>query len=121
MVIQYGIPREVPTTLQRGGRGGRSSLTEALFLIMFESWLLPITLDEVNIDFVTDPDHPNVSQLTIRSTKQERTGGAIITILQSDICLRILFAKYLADVSLDGTSTWAYFLLSKVDFCSFLY
>lgn len=105
MVVQYGLARDVPTTLQRGGRGGRNSFKEALFLIMYESWAITIDLDNSAIDFTSDPDHPNVTKLSIHSTKQQRTGGAILTIIQSvEICLRILFAKYLADMSLDGTS-----------------
>ena len=35
-VVQYGITRDVPTTLQRGGRGGRTPSAEAIFLIMYE-------------------------------------------------------------------------------------
>lgn len=105
MVVQYGLARDVPTTLQRGGRGGRNSFKEALFLIMYESWAITIDLDNSAIDFTSDPNHPNVTKLSIHSMKQQRTGGAILTIIQSvEICLRILFAKYLADMSLDGTS-----------------
>lgn len=105
VVIQYGLARDVPTTLQRGGRGGRNSFKEALFLIMYESWAMTIDLDTAAIDFTSDPDHPNVTKLSIHSTKQQRTGGAILTIIQSvEVCLRSMFAEYLADISLDGTS-----------------
>ena len=114
MVVQYGIPREVPTTLQRGGRGGRggrNSQINALFLIMFEMWAIA-THPDPSIDFTSDPDHPNVVTLGPHSTKQARTGGAILDVVQcTETCMRLMFANYLADNSPDGTKVfiWALF------------
>jgi len=101
-VVQYGIGRDVPTTLQRGGRGGRNKSGQAIFLIMYEPWVM--TIDLSTIDFpITDPDHPNVEKLTKFSTKQARTGIAMTRITQSrKECLRAMFADYLGDDSPDG-------------------
>ena len=103
IVIQYGITREVPTTLQRGGRGGRSPTGEAIFLIMYEPWVKSIDLTAVEVDTSSDPDHPNIPKLTIHSSKQGRTGVAMIKIIQSEQeCLRALYAAYLKDETEDG-------------------
>lgn len=104
-VIQYGIPRDVPTTLQRGGRGGRTKSAQALFLIMYEPWLSKIDLSTISFS-ISDPDHPNVEQLCKNSTKQARTGIAIIKILQSTHCLRKMFVDYLGDEASDGRLTF---------------
>jgi superfamily II DNA helicase RecQ len=102
VVIQYGISRDVPTTLQRGGRGGRGP-KDALFLIMYEPWVNEIDLSEINVPADADPDHPNVGELSRYSTKQARLGLAMIKIIQLDeVCLRLLFAVYLKDQSLEG-------------------
>ncbi|CAA7268576.1 unnamed protein product [Cyclocybe aegerita] len=100
VVIQYGISRDMPTTLQRGGRGGRG-LKDALFLIMYEPWVDLIDLSEINFDVDSDPDHPNVIKLSPQSKKRERLGVAMIKIIQLDeACLRALFAAYLRDETL---------------------
>lgn len=69
---------------------------------MYEPWVM--TIDLSAIDFhITDPDHPNIAKLTKFSTKQERTGIAMIRITQSHTkCLREMFADYLIDDSPDG-------------------
>ncbi|KAH8993095.1 P-loop containing nucleoside triphosphate hydrolase protein [Lactarius deliciosus] len=59
IVIQYGITRDVPTALQQGGRGGRSSTGEAIFLIMYEPWMKTIDLEATIVEIASDPDHPN--------------------------------------------------------------
>ncbi|KAF8811263.1 P-loop containing nucleoside triphosphate hydrolase protein [Phlegmacium glaucopus] len=93
IVIQYGISRDVPTTSQRGGRGGRGS-KDALFLIMYEPWVDQIDLSEINFSADLDPDHPNAW-----------LGLAMIKIIQLDeVCLRLLFAVYLKDQSFEGLS-----------------
>ena len=105
IVIQYGITRDVPTTLQRGGRGGRNTVSDALFLIMYEPWVKVIALGDVSVQASLDPDHPNVTTLTIRSTKRERTGIAMITLIQKkEACIRKMIIDYLADRSLRGES-----------------
>ncbi|PPR02849.1 hypothetical protein CVT24_002327 [Panaeolus cyanescens] len=108
IVVQYGISRDVPTTLQRGGRGGRG-IKNAIFLIMYEPWV-----DEVDITTLVndqlDPDHPFPKKLTPKSNKRERLGSAMIKIIQSDTtCLRRLFAGYLEDETpeaLTFTTRW---------------
>jgi hypothetical protein len=87
--------------LQRGGRGGRNKTGQAIFLIMYEPWVKDINLSA--LDFTpSDPDHPNVAKLSKTSKKQERTGIAMIKILQCDDCLRDMFAQYLADDTPEG-------------------
>jgi ERCC4-related helicase len=103
IVIQYGVTRDVPMALQRGGRGGRSSIGEAIFLIMYEPWVKTINLEAVTVETVSDPNHPNIPKLTIHSTKQARTGVTMIKIIQrTEECLRRLFATYLNDQTPDG-------------------
>jgi len=102
IIVQYGISRDVPTTLQRGGRSGRGS-KDALFLIMYESWVDEIDLSEILFNHDLDPDHPNVKELSQHSNKRARLGLAMIKIIQLDeTCLRLLFAVYLSDQSLQG-------------------
>ncbi|KAF8272466.1 hypothetical protein EI94DRAFT_1796088 [Lactarius quietus] len=104
IVVQYGITREVLTALQRGGRGGRSPTDEAIFLLMYEPWVKSIDLAAVEVDTVSDPDHPTVPQLTDNLTKQERSGVAMIKTIQLEHeCLRKLYATYLKDTAHDGT------------------
>jgi len=104
-VVQYGITRDVPTTLttlQRGGRGGRTPSAEAILLIMYEPWVLKINLSSITGD-ASDPDFPNAGKLTKFSTKPARTGIAMVTIVQSkEICIRGFWADYLMDKSLTG-------------------
>lgn len=103
VVIQYGISRDVPTTFQRGGRGGRGS-KDALFLIMYEPWVNEIDLTEIDFHVDSDPDHPITRELPLHSTKQARLGLAMIKFIQFEVCLRLLFAVYLEDQSLEGLS-----------------
>ncbi|KAF9045231.1 P-loop containing nucleoside triphosphate hydrolase protein [Panaeolus papilionaceus] len=96
VVIQYGISRDVPTTLQRGGRGGRGS-KDAIFVIMYEPWVNLIDLSTLKNDF-PDPDHPKDKILTKESNKQDRLGSAMIKIIHGDTtCLQQLFSVYLGD------------------------
>ena len=101
--MQYGITRDVPTTLQRGGRGGRSPTGKAIFLLMYEPWAKSINLATVEVDTSSNPDHPNIPKLTVHSTKQARTGVAMLWIVQLEKeCLRKSFATYLKDTTFDG-------------------
>jgi len=105
VVIQYGVPRDVPTALQRGGHGGRSKTGQAIFLIMYEPWVMDIDLSVVDVTLaVSDPDHPTVAKLSKTSNKKERTGMAMIKIIQSKDCPRGMYAQYLGDESPDGKS-----------------
>ena len=105
-VVQYGIPRDVPTALQRGGRGGRNKTGQAVFLIMYESWVMDVDVSESAVTNLSasDPDHPIVAKLSKISNKQERTGIAMTKIIQSKECLRQMYAQYLGDETADGIS-----------------
>jgi hypothetical protein len=62
-----------------------------------------MNIDLSTIQFtITDPDHPNVEKLGKNSTKQARTGIAMVKIIQSANCFRGMFADYLGDKALDG-------------------
>lgn len=110
VVIQYGITRDVPSTLQRGGRGGRSPSSQAIFLIMYEPWVLDIDLTATPNES-GDPDLPNSGKLTKNSTKNQRTGHAMINLIQSkESCIRNFFAQYLADESPEGKTVFLKFI-----------
>lgn len=68
---------------------------------MYEPWVLDIDLSSSAED-PSDPDYPNAGKLTKHSTKRQRTGWAMVSIVQSQICLRKLFAQYLDDQSDEG-------------------
>lgn len=71
---------------------------------MYEPWVKSIDLATIEVDTSSDPDHPNIPKLTKHSTKQGRTGVAMIKIVQLEHeCLRKLFATYLKDNTADGT------------------
>ncbi|KAH9022119.1 hypothetical protein EDB85DRAFT_1895384 [Lactarius pseudohatsudake] len=102
VIVQYGITREVPTALQQGGWGGCRPTGTAIFLLMYKPWVKSIDPATVEVDTASDLDHPNVPKLTVHSTKQARTGIAMIKIIQREQeCLHQLFADYLNDTSLD--------------------
>jgi len=71
---------------------------------MYEPWVMNIDLSSIPITFgQTDPDHPTVEKLTKTSTKQDRTGIAMTTLIQSvSDCPRKFFANYLGDETPDG-------------------
>lgn len=74
-----------------------------------------IDCSAVDVDTLTDPDHPIVSKLSVHSTKQDCTGIGMIMIIQQDKkCLRELFANYLQDKSVDGElMSYCLILLSR--------
>ena len=102
MVVQYGITRDVPTTLQRGGRGGQTPSADAIFLIMYEPWVLDIDLSTIE-ENSSDPDFPNAGKLTKYPTKSAWTAVAMIRVVQSkELCIRGFWADYLNDESATG-------------------
>lgn len=102
-VIQYGIPSNVPEGLQRGSRCGRSTSELSIFLIMYEPWVKELDLGLVSLEArMADPDCPMAGTLTPSSTKRDRTGYMIVLIIQTLVCLRLLFARYLMDHSDEG-------------------
>ena len=71
---------------------------------MYEPWVKSIDLATIEVDTSSDLDHPNIPKLTKHSTKQGRTGVAMIKIVQLEHeCLCKLFATYLKDNTADGT------------------
>ena len=55
---------------------------------MYEPWVKSIDLASIEVDTISDPDHPTVPKLTDRSTKRERSGIAMIKIIQLEgVCL----------------------------------
>ena len=99
-VIQYGLCRDVPNGIQHGGRGGRSTSTPALFLILYEPWAMTADLSSFTND-LDDPDQP-LQPITKTSKKPERTGVAMYRLIQSRLCVRYFFAKYLHDETPTG-------------------
>jgi len=72
---------------------------------MYEPWVMNINLSSTPTipSSLSDPDHPTVEKLSKTSTKQERTGIAMITHIQSaKDCPREFFANYLGDKTPDG-------------------
>ena len=64
---------------------------------------MSIDLTTIEVDTISDPDHPTVPKLSDHPTKKERTGVAMIKIIQSeDKCLRKLYASFLKDRASDG-------------------
>jgi len=108
-VIQYGICAYVAELIQRGGRGGRDDDIMALFLIMYESWVLDLDVSHVTAgQLKDDPDHPYFTGLKKNLTKKERAGIASIVCIQSPECIRQIFAEYLDDTTLEGTVGYLY-------------
>ncbi len=73
---------------------------------MYKPWVKTIDLAtaKLEVDTVSDLDHPNFPKLAPHSTKQARTSIAMIKITQSENeCLRQLFAAYLKDTAANGT------------------
>ncbi|KAF6762186.1 P-loop containing nucleoside triphosphate hydrolase protein [Ephemerocybe angulata] len=102
MVIQNGVPRDVPTFLQRAGRAGRKRGSTATVALLYEPSVMNIDLSKVAVNTKMDPDYPHVGAITTRSKKLDRVGVAIASILQSSECLRLLFARYLGDSETPG-------------------
>ena len=99
-MIQYGMPADGTTTIQRGGRGGRNTKDKSLFLIMYEQWAKEVKLDAVSDG--DDPDRPFSFDNKKYGTKLARTGVFSYRLIQSTTCIRHLFAGYLQDNTADG-------------------
>ena len=71
---------------------------------MYESWAKTVDIT-MKINTVSDPDQPVAINLSDHSTKRDRTGVAMLQLIQRDQeCLRKLLAEYLNDTSPDGES-----------------
>jgi superfamily II DNA helicase RecQ len=105
IVIQYGVTRDLCSLIQRGGRCGRDPSKEALFLIMYEHWVMSMPIpDEIADDpDATDPDRPLMAWPKQREpTKKERTGLATYQLIQRGQCIRSEFSDYANDLTFDG-------------------
>jgi hypothetical protein len=103
VVIQYGIVNNPTEGIQRGGRGGRDSETDALFLMMYEPWVLDLDLSGIDpMDLEDDPDRPFQCTTKKQPLKKERTGVASISMVQSSTCIRQFSANYLKDQAANG-------------------
>lgn len=73
-----------------------------LFLIMYEPWVLDVKLDTLILD-PADPDQPlvhcGITSDKRNSSKQDRTGRAMVQLVQSTTCLHKFFSQYLNDSS----------------------
>ena len=67
---------------------------------MYESWVMNINLSTITFS-VSNPDHPTVEKLSKTTTKRERTGIAMVNIIQSADCLCKMFTDYLGDKATD--------------------
>jgi superfamily II DNA helicase RecQ len=101
-VVQFGMCRDVPNTVQRCGRGGRAPSTSAVFLILYKPWAMATDISSVAED-LDDPDRP-LQAITKTSKKPERTGVAMYRLIQTSSCMRKFFANYLADETPNGVS-----------------
>ncbi|KAH0826952.1 hypothetical protein J3R83DRAFT_4610 [Lanmaoa asiatica] len=67
-----------------------------LFVVMYEPWVLDVKLDTLHLD-AEDPDRPYAETVKTNSSKHNRTGFAMIQLIQSTTCLREFFNEYLDD------------------------
>ncbi|KAK7016068.1 II DNA helicase [Favolaschia claudopus] len=106
-VVDYGLPQHKVTSLQRGGRCGRRG-QQSVYLVMAEPWTYTVSLEATEISS-NDPDRPIAGRLTKKSRKPERAGLAMVVYVRSQLCLREMIARYLADTSreaLEISTAW---------------
>ncbi|KIK40440.1 hypothetical protein CY34DRAFT_24809 [Suillus luteus UH-Slu-Lm8-n1] len=96
IVIQYGVPCNMSEAVQRGGCAARDDETFGQLLMMVEPWALELELTDKHDD-INDPDKPYAGMIKKNSSKQDRTGCAVLRYIQSKTCLREFYAKYLYD------------------------
>ena len=73
-----------------------------LFVMMYEPWVPDVKLETLCLD-AEDPDRPHAGTIKKNSAKQDRTGRAMIQLVQSTTCLREFFNEYLDDRTSSGT------------------
>ncbi|KAJ7611076.1 P-loop containing nucleoside triphosphate hydrolase protein [Mycena polygramma] len=79
LIVQYGVPKTMIDTDQRGGRGGRDG-RECLVLMIAEQWAFEDSLS-------SNPDHN-------QSAKEKRTDRAVVEFASSRECRRRMLAKH---------------------------
>ena len=71
--------------------------------MLYELWVLQVDIAAVKDRYGKhEPDHP-ISRLSKTSTKRERTGIAIMQLMQSKDCIREIAAVYFNDQADTGT------------------
>jgi len=73
-----------------------------LFVIFYEHWVHGINLDDYANGDTLDPDRPRKDLMLKNPSAHERAPYYLLMLIQSMICLHILFADYLADTFPDG-------------------
>lgn len=106
IVCTVGLPSNIVDTLQRAGRAIRNCNGHqnfGLFVLFHEAWSNEIHQDdyEHTDEFRNDPDRPR-AELRECSKRQERAPHSLIKLVQSDTCMRAMFAQYLDDDSDSG-------------------
>lgn len=101
IVIQYGVCKNMAEMIQRAGRAARDPSMHGLFVVMVEPWALEAKLNKLE-SMLDDPDQPISGVIKKNSSKQERTGHAMIRYIQSATCLRKFFSEYLDDQTPSG-------------------
>lgn len=93
-------------TLQRAGRAMRTGGGHAVFTIFFERWALDINCADYNENgekYEHDPDRPR-ADIGKTSKRADRAPLSLIELVQSQTCIRQLFANYLNDSTASGIS-----------------
>ncbi len=76
-----------------------------LYIIFYESWVVDpaeINMDDFDNFFGEDPDRPR-TELTIKSSKRQRAGYAIVKLIRfKEICIRVFLRDYHGDISTTG-------------------
>lgn len=114
-VIQYGVTRDLITAVQRAGRAGRDSGSVAIFLTLYEPWVIDTDISN-DTRTLSDPDEP-LAQISDSSSKAERTGTSIYRHFQSKGCQRKDYATYMGDRTSEGApflALWNILLMCKI-------
>ncbi|KAF7971247.1 hypothetical protein HWV62_21586 [Athelia sp. TMB] len=110
LVVQFGIPQDKCEELQRVGRAGRSTTDNALYILLYEPWVLDVTLPESS---EADPDRPVICSTKKYPTKQERTGVAMVKSVQCKLCTRKYNAGHTNDTAPDALDFTGLFCCDK--------
>ncbi|KAF8257378.1 P-loop containing nucleoside triphosphate hydrolase protein, partial [Lactarius quietus] len=86
IVCTAGLPGTMVDVLQHGGRALRNSQDDALFIILYESWVHEVSLDEYTEGNLTNPDRPRAK---LKSSSQQRECAPLscLRLVKSPTCL----------------------------------